>query len=44
MRPFELIPPVKDYIWGGTKLRELYGKDPAAVLLQAFAEAGRDRQ
>ncbi|MBR7038449.1 MAG: hypothetical protein IKI21_04305 [Oscillospiraceae bacterium] len=23
---------------------ELYGKDPAAVLLQAFAEAGRDRQ
>lgn len=27
MRPFELIPPVKDYIWGGTKLRELYGKE-----------------
>lgn len=27
MRPFELIPPVKDYIWGGTKLREQYGKE-----------------
>ncbi len=26
MRPFELIPPIKDYIWGGTKLREFYGK------------------
>lgn len=26
MTPFELIPPVKDYIWGGTRLREEYGK------------------
>ena len=27
MRPFELIPPIKDYIWGGTKLREQFGKE-----------------
>lgn len=26
MTPFELTPPVKDYIWGGTRLREEYGK------------------
>ena len=26
MTPFELIPPIKDYIWGGTKLREEFGK------------------
>lgn len=26
MKPFELIPPIKDYIWGGTKLREEFGK------------------
>lgn len=26
MTPFELIPPIKDYIWGGTRLREEYGK------------------
>ena len=25
MRPFELIPPVKDYIWGGNRLRD-FGK------------------
>ncbi|MBP3746076.1 MAG: class I mannose-6-phosphate isomerase [Ruminococcus sp.] len=26
MKPFELKPPIKDYIWGGTRLREEYGK------------------
>ncbi len=26
MKPFRLIAPVKDYIWGGTKLREEFGK------------------
>lgn len=26
MEPFKLIPPVKDYIWGGTRLRNEYGK------------------
>lgn len=26
MKPFELIPPIKDYIWGGTRLREEFGK------------------
>lgn len=26
MKPLELIPPIKDYIWGGTKLREQFGK------------------
>lgn len=27
MYPMKLIPPVKDYIWGGTKLREEFGKE-----------------
>jgi len=36
MRPFELIPPIKDYIWGGTKLREQYGKESA---LERLAES-----
>lgn len=26
MEPFKLIPPVKDYLWGGTRLRDEYGK------------------
>lgn len=26
MKPFKLIPPLKDYIWGGTRLRDEYGK------------------
>lgn len=26
MTPFELIPPIKDYIWGGTRLRKEFGK------------------
>lgn len=26
MKAFKLIPPIKDYIWGGTKLRDEYGK------------------
>ncbi len=27
MTPFELLPPIKDYIWGGTKLRNEFGKE-----------------
>ena len=27
MRPFELKPTIKDYIWGGTRLRDEFGKD-----------------
>ena len=26
MKPLILNPPIKDYIWGGTKLREQFGK------------------
>ena len=36
MRPFELIPPIKDYIWGGTKLREQFGKESG---LERLAES-----
>ena len=36
MRPFELIPPIKDYIWGGTKLREEFGKESG---LERLAES-----
>ena len=27
MHPLILIPTIKDYIWGGTKLREEFGKE-----------------
>ena len=27
MKPFLLKAPIKDYIWGGTKLREIFGKE-----------------
>lgn len=27
MQPLILIPPIKDYIWGGTKLRDEFGKE-----------------
>ena len=27
MRPFELTPAIKDYIWGGTRLRDEFGKE-----------------
>ncbi len=27
MKPFLLKAPIKDYIWGGTKLREMFGKE-----------------
>ena len=27
MQPLLLKPPIKDYIWGGTKLREQFGKE-----------------
>ncbi len=27
MKPLILTPPIKDYIWGGTKLREQFGKE-----------------
>ena len=37
MRPFELIPSIKDYIWGGTRLREEYGKVSALDRLAAAA-------
>ena len=30
MRPFLLKAPIKDYIWGGTRLRELFGKESLA--------------
>ena len=33
LRPFLLKAPVKDYIWGGTKLRELFGKESDAERL-----------
>lgn len=36
MRPFELIPPIKDYIWGGTKLRDEFGKESS---LERLAES-----
>ncbi|MBQ8961556.1 MAG: mannose-6-phosphate isomerase, class I [Ruminococcus sp.] len=36
MTPFELIPPIKDYIWGGTKLREEFGKESS---LERLAES-----
>ena len=26
MLPFELISPVKNYLWGGTKLKSIFGK------------------
>lgn len=29
MKPLKLIPAVKDYIWGGTRLSEEYGVDPS---------------
>jgi len=36
MEPFKLIPPVKDYIWGGTRLRDEYGKESG---LERLAES-----
>ena len=36
MRPFELKPPIKDYIWGGTKLRDHFGKESG---LERLAES-----
>lgn len=36
MIPFELIPPVKDYIWGGTRLRDEFGKESG---LERLAES-----
>lgn len=33
MEPFKLIPPVKDYIWGGTRLRDEYGKKSSSERL-----------
>ncbi|MBP3309404.1 MAG: class I mannose-6-phosphate isomerase [Ruminococcus sp.] len=36
MKPFELIPPIKDYIWGGTRLRDEYGKESG---LERLAES-----
>ncbi|MBR3666972.1 MAG: class I mannose-6-phosphate isomerase [Ruminococcus sp.] len=36
MRPFYLKAPVKDYIWGGTKLRELFGKEGGDRLAESW--------
>jgi len=36
MEPFKLIPPIKDYIWGGTRLRDEYGKKSS---LERLAES-----
>lgn len=36
MRPFLLKAPIKDYIWGGTKLREIFGKESG---LERLAES-----
>lgn len=36
MTPFELIPPIKDYIWGGTRLRDEFGKNSS---LERLAES-----
>ena len=33
MRPFFLKAPIKDYIWGGTKLRTVFGKESATERL-----------
>ena len=33
MTPFELIPPIKDYIWGGTRLRKEFGKSSDLTVL-----------
>ncbi len=33
MQPFKLIPPIKDYIWGGTRLRDEYGKQSCSERL-----------
>lgn len=36
MQPLILIPPIKDYIWGGTKLRDEFGKESG---LERLAES-----
>lgn len=36
MRPFCLKAPVKDYIWGGTRLRELFGKEGGDRLAESW--------
>lgn len=36
MRPFELKPTIKDYIWGGTRLRDEFGKESS---LERLAES-----
>ena len=36
MKPLKLIPAVKDYIWGGTRLSEEYGVD-SSLAIQAEA-------
>ena len=33
MKPFKLIPPLKDYIWGGHRLTEEYGKECTGEVL-----------
>ncbi len=36
MRPFYLKAPVKDYIWGGTRLRTLFGKEGGERLAESW--------
>jgi len=36
VRPFYLKAPVKDYIWGGTRLRELFGKEGGDRLAESW--------
>ena len=36
MRPFYLKAPVEDYIWGGTRLRELFGKEGGDRLAESW--------
>jgi len=36
VRPFYLKAPVKDYIWGGTRLRELFGKEGGERLAESW--------
>ena len=42
MEPMKLKTAVKDYLWGGTRLREEYGVDaPLDKLAEAWMQIGR---
>ena len=40
MTPFELIPPIKDYIWGGTRLKDDFGFESNLDKLAVLPKAG----